>query len=250
MEILKIHYDKFYYVLASDLKNYLEKEEELKYWINKEKSKYSFTSEYDFIEEESDYKLTIPMARDLCIIENNEKGKNGAKLLLEHLLSNSLHDSIKTYSLDRRKIMFEQYKLFQGSAEKISDRRAAANTFFLTINTGLITASGIGNLVKTEADNKIFLLFIAIISFSAIFMCITWYRLLSSYSSLNSAKFKIINKIEESLPLRPFFTEWQILSEGKFDKLHKPFNKIEKNIPLIYGILHILIILISSINFL
>lgn len=44
--------------------------------------------------------------------------------------------------------LFEQYKLYVESAEKISDRRQNANNYFLTINTALISFLGISFQVE------------------------------------------------------------------------------------------------------
>jgi len=44
----------------------------------------------------------------------------------------------KNYGDKYREHLFEQYRLYIGSAEKISDRRQNANSYFITINTALI----------------------------------------------------------------------------------------------------------------
>jgi hypothetical protein len=39
-------------------------------------------------------------------------------------------------------ILFEQYKLFVESAEKVSDRRQNSNNFYLTLNSVLVSFTG------------------------------------------------------------------------------------------------------------
>ncbi len=45
----------------------------------------------------------------------------------------------KSYGESFRSNLFEQYKLYVGSAEKISERRATANNYLLTVNAFLVT---------------------------------------------------------------------------------------------------------------
>lgn len=41
------------------------------------------------------------------------------------------------------KLIFEQYKLYVESADRISQRRSSVNTFFITANSIMITVIGI-----------------------------------------------------------------------------------------------------------
>ncbi|MDO8593496.1 MAG: hypothetical protein Q7R59_01195 [bacterium] len=49
-----------------------------------------------------------------------------------------------TYGHKYREHFFQQYKLFVESVNYTSDLKLKLNTFFLTVNTALVTAIGIG----------------------------------------------------------------------------------------------------------
>ncbi|MBS1844261.1 MAG: hypothetical protein JST53_07570 [Actinobacteria bacterium] len=90
------------------------------------------------------------------------------------------------------------YKLAVEMADRISARRGVANSFFLSINTGLVAVLG-------AADLRWY------VPVSGIAFCITWWALLKSYRELNTAKFEIIVRMEERLPERLFGEEWERL---------------------------------------
>ena len=62
------------------------------------------------------------------------------------------------YGKDYQSHLLEQYKLYVRMANKVSARRQAANSFFLTVNTaviaflGLVAKRGIGNGVSPTAE--------------------------------------------------------------------------------------------------
>ncbi len=107
----------------------------------------------------------------------------------------------RTGALDRLAIEtaeFELYKLGVEMADRISARRALANTFFLTVNTGLVALLG----------GKELRWYVAV---AGIVFAFAWWWLLQSYRKLNQAKFKVINAIEPNLPVQLFSQEWQHL---------------------------------------
>jgi hypothetical protein len=104
-------------------------------------------------------------------------------------------------SPDTRSIELELYKLAVEMADRISARRALANTFFLTVNTGLAALLGGKNLRWY-------------VPVAGIVFAISWWALLQSYRRLNGAKFEVINRIErDSLPLGIYSDEWTHLQK-------------------------------------
>lgn len=94
------------------------------------------------------------------------------------------------------------YELAVEMADRISARRALANTFFLTVNTGLTALLGGNNLRWYVAA-------------AGIVFAVAWWWLLESYRQLNWAKFQVINAIETELPFRLFSDEWGQLQSRK-----------------------------------
>jgi hypothetical protein len=107
-----------------------------------------------------------------------------------------------TVSSPRGPIELELYKLAVEMADRISARRALADTFFLTVNTGLAALLGGQDLRWYVAA-------------AGIVFALAWWWLLQSYRELNAAKFKVINAIEPRLPLQLFSDEWQHLQNTK-----------------------------------
>lgn len=143
-------------------------------------------------------------------------------------------------TLDVNQLKFDQWNLYVQMADKISSRRASANNFFLTSNSILIVA--ISFMVEFLNLYWVFLPLIIGLVFS-----ISWFYLISNYRSLNTAKFKVINELEEQMYFRGFTIEWDLLEHGR-GKLHKPLSKIEQYIPITLGIVYLVSAIILACN--
>ena len=130
----------------------------------------------------------------------------------------------------------EQYRLYLGLVDSISERRHKANSFFLSINTGICGL--LGYLFSKDAAPELRSLF-WLIPIAGIFLSYFWYRLVRSYRDLNSAKFTIIHLIEERLPLAPYKAEWIELGQGKDASRYTPFTHIEIWIPRCFILMYI-----------
>lgn len=134
--------------------------------------------------------------------------------------------------------LLEQYRKYLEMADAISNRRSAANTFFLSVNTALISGFGLLNLVGENASGRL----LVIGSIAAILLSYSWYRLIRAYRDLSTAKFKVVHEIEAMLPIRPFEAEWEAVGRGTDRKLYWPFTHIEKYVPWIFILLYLIII--------
>ena len=135
----------------------------------------------------------------------------------------------------------EIYKLYVTSADNISGRRQAANSFFLTLNTALLAFLGYSKPSFAQPVTRLTL----IVTLAGIVLCYTWYRLLRSYKGLNSGKFKVIHLIEKNLPLSPYDAEWEAVGRGKDPKKYKPFSHVELYVPWIFVVIYVIVLLIS-----
>lgn len=143
----------------------------------------------------------------------------------------------KKYGKLYKEHLFDQYKLYIHSIEKTSDRRQKANSFFLTINTALISLIGIATQVEffSEVTWVYFLL-----SVVGVIICVIFWFLIRSYKQLNTGKFAVLHQIEKALPLSLYEYEWKILGEGKDNEKYFPFSHIELYIPLAFGVIYII----------
>lgn len=137
---------------------------------------------------------------------------------------------------EENSIYFEQYKMLVESAEKVSDKRMSANNYFLTINTAIISLTG---LLLTS---KIFLLnfnVVKLIGLMGLAICVIWFLIVLSYKQLNSGKFKMIHRLEKKLPIKLFADEWKELGEGKSLRKYIPLSHIEIIVPIIFFFLYL-----------
>jgi hypothetical protein len=141
------------------------------------------------------------------------------------------------YGSEYDKHLFEQYKLYVEMADRNSARRGTANSFFLTVNTALITAFTV--ILK---EGSIFSGPIGYAPFAAVLaLCYVWWRIIRSYRQLNSGKFKVVHKFEQLLPAQPYADEWIELKEGRDPKVYAPLTHVEDWVPICFGLLYVLL---------
>lgn len=137
--------------------------------------------------------------------------------------------------------LFETYKLFVQSTESVSNRRQTANSFFLTLNSSIVALGSYLISCGTSASSLV-------IPIVGILIGYVWYRLIKSYRDLNSAKFKVIHEIEQRLPLAVFDAEWFYLGRGDDSKKYLRFTLIERAIPTIFMVIHVVVLIWNIIN--
>lgn len=130
--------------------------------------------------------------------------------------------------------LIEQYKLYVEMADRISNRRATANSYFLSVNSAILAF--VGYLTIKESPDYLWLLAIAGATLSGF-----WHALIKSYKNLNTAKFLVIHQIEKRLPISPYDAEWEAMGKGKNPKLYRPISHIELGVPFIFIALHVIV---------
>jgi hypothetical protein len=133
--------------------------------------------------------------------------------------------------------ILEQYKLYVEMADRISARRALANTFFLTLHAAILTLIGV--FWKDRPAGSPWLLGLPLIV--ALGLCLAWFWLVRSYRQLNSGKFAVIGALEERLPASPFWrAEWTALGKGRDVSKYWPLTHLEQWIPLLFAIAYVI----------
>jgi hypothetical protein len=139
-------------------------------------------------------------------------------------------------------LLFEQYKLYVQLTDSLSTRRVQANTFFLTINTALLTL--LTAIISFSKQPLAQLGGIVLACVAGIILNGAWHSLVKSYRRIGSSKFSIIQKIESRLPLRPFEAEWRTLED------FTPLTVIEQRVPVVFLSLYVLLIGLVLANWL
>jgi len=136
--------------------------------------------------------------------------------------------------------LMQQYKLYVQMADKVSERRATGNAFFLSANALLL--SGLGVVSSSYVQTILPLpLPIVGVSLAGILLCSVWILLVRSYRQLNTAKYDLVCSMETRLPAAPYKAEWQMLRGGKKSKEYRPLTTVEVVIPFVFIILYVLL---------
>lgn len=132
------------------------------------------------------------------------------------------------------------YQLAVEMADRVSARRASANSFFFTMQAGLAVALGaFATNTGTPDDPSPDRFVMTLAAVAGVLIAGSWWLLLRSYRDLNSAKFKVINAIEEAhLEVRLFSDEWQYLKQDPIKSWRKRYaelGQVERVVPVAFA---------------
>ncbi|WP_433789136.1 RipA family octameric membrane protein [Actinoplanes sp. CA-252034] len=131
--------------------------------------------------------------------------------------------------------ILEQYKIYVEMADRLSARRALANTFFLTLNTAVFTVIGVFWTTRPGAA----VTWLALPFAALMLQCGAWFWLLRAYRALNRVKYRVIGQFEERLPASPFWrAEWD--SGQRRDTLLRTaaLSGVEQVLPIFFALLY------------
>ena len=92
--------------------------------------------------------------------------------------------------------LLDQYKLYVEMADRISQRRTSANSYFLTVNSAIL--GFVGYLTNKESIEYLWVLAVAGITLSML-----WFAIIRSYKNLNTAKWLVVHRDREALADQP-----------------------------------------------
>ncbi len=144
---------------------------------------------------------------------------------------------------DHKDLLFQQYRLLVETSEALVARRQPLNSFFLSVNSLILAASGViirTNLVGPVADLGERLRGPAVVALgiSGILACFSWRRLVQSSKQLNKGKFEVIHLLERHLPASLFAAEWEALGGGRDSRKYRPFTATETHLATVFGLFH------------
>ncbi|WP_425423416.1 RipA family octameric membrane protein [Sediminimonas qiaohouensis] len=98
----------------------------------------------------------------------------------------------------------------------------------LSVNTLLVGSSAYLGAIDPDGMG------IPVMPIAGMAICALWIMNITSYKTLNEAKFSVINAIEENFVEQPFHDEWKKLDPDQDGKRHRPFHKVEGVVPWIF----------------
>ena len=135
-----------------------------------------------------------------------------------------------------RATVLEQYKSYVETADRVSARRGLTNTFYLSINTVIVTVVGI--LWRDRPSLETWWLVLP--ALVAILQCVVWWMTLLSYRQLNVAKFDVIKLLEERLPAAPLTgAEWTRLTLNTDWRRYMPLTWVEQLVPALFAVIYL-----------
>jgi hypothetical protein len=138
----------------------------------------------------------------------------------------------ESYGPSYQATLFDQYRGFVASADAVSARRAAANQYYLGVNSALVSLAGFS---ATLVDRRAWTVLTAAAGALA---CVAWALTISAHARLNAAKFRVIHEFERQLPAAPYSAEWHEASrEGGAG--YRPVSRIERAVPVLFFVLYV-----------
>ena len=135
-----------------------------------------------------------------------------------------------------RSAILQQYVLYIEMADRVSQRRGLANTFFLTLNTAVITTIALIKPAQLHRTRWALVIVLAVLLAG----CATWYWIVRSYRQLNAGKFAVVGAFEHRLPASPYWgAEWTALGKGKDRALYWPTTHVEQGVPLLFAVAYV-----------
>ncbi|WP_377267411.1 hypothetical protein [Peterkaempfera sp. SMS 1(5)a] len=141
-------------------------------------------------------------------------------------------DSSESY----QSALIEQYKLCVEMADRVSARRNAANTFFLTVNSAVVTL--LAAVLPTTNGAPVGALIVGLIVL--LLICLSWFTLIRSYRQLNAAKWAVIGALEDKLPAYAYSrAEWGLLGSGNDWRKYLQLSYVEQWVPVGFAVAYI-----------
>jgi hypothetical protein len=136
------------------------------------------------------------------------------------------------------------FELYLATAEKVSDRRAQANAWMLSVNSAIVTLYGYLETDKLSVPTGQKTVWLWAIPAAGVLVCIAWGALLTSYRQLNRAKFAVLQEIEADLPLQPFTREREAYMRDR----RRSLTYIETAIPGCFVLLYLAMLIAAIVT--
>ncbi|HUR49138.1 MAG TPA: hypothetical protein VMY88_06355, partial [Acidimicrobiales bacterium] len=132
--------------------------------------------------------------------------------------------------------LLDLYKFAVEMADRISSRRATANSFFLAVNAALTAILGTGR-VNVAGGHRSADAAAVLAALIGIVLSATWWLLLRSYRDLSNAKWQVITRLEDRLDIRLYQDEWKILKAEEpttWRRKYREIGLVERVVPLLF----------------
>ena len=138
--------------------------------------------------------------------------------------------------------LLEIYKLHAELADRVSQRREAANQRYVGMLVGL--AAFLAVLLRFGGE-EIPAIAIRLVSVLGMVVSFSWYVVIRSYRQLNTGKFDALHELEEKLAYPFFKREWDLLGQGRDFRRYWKLTVVENFLTLAFLVLSLLLFVCS-----
>ena len=131
--------------------------------------------------------------------------------------------------------LLEQYKLYVEMADRVSQRREQSNRFYAGLLASMIALMAV--LARLDISNDDWAIVILCGGLFGCFLSVVWLVNIRSYRVLSTAKFAVINELEESLPAQGYSKEWALLRPSDGSAKYFQLTRIEQFVPVMMFLL-------------
>jgi hypothetical protein len=126
------------------------------------------------------------------------------------------------------------FELYLATAERVSDRRAQANAWMLSVNSAVVALCGYLQTDKLAVPGGQKAVWLWAIPAAGAIVCLAWVVLLTSYRKPNRVKFAVPQEIEADLPVQPFKREREVYTLDR----RRSLSYVETAIPCCFALLY------------
>ena len=141
---------------------------------------------------------------------------------------------------ENSKEILEIYKLHAELADRVSQRRLAANRLYVGLLVGLLLFCGA--LLRMDGETAYVGPFLCLVGSVGVLLAISWRVIVRSYRQLNAGKFKALRELECALSWQFFQREWGHLGEGNEPGRYRRLSRVEESLPWVFLVISLVVI--------
>ena len=130
--------------------------------------------------------------------------------------------------------LFDLYKIAVEMADRVSARRATANTFFLALHAAVVTV--VAALYPASSSLPLDRSGLRLLTAAGAALSVAWLLALNRYRDLNTAKYRVITDLEKQLPSAIYTDEWRLMKKKKIG--FTELGQVERLVPIVFTVIY------------
>jgi hypothetical protein len=144
----------------------------------------------------------------------------------------------KNYKTDANNLLLDQYKMYVEMHDRISARRNQANSFFISLLSGILAIFSIASNQGKTAMHPIVGVVVGILG---VILCLLWNFNIRAYRRLVERKIQVILEMEIHLPFYCYTREGSLRRQDLADKTYFRPTSIEQLTSIIFSSVYLVL---------